>query len=67
MQMFENLPWYGYIILVVGLGSYVVRYFLKAKEGYVEPDVMNARLNVCDGGRLEEKLTKIVYGFVINF
>ncbi len=36
MQMFENLPWYSYVILALALVSYAYKYFSKAKEGYDE-------------------------------
>lgn len=36
MQLFENLPWYGYVILALAIASYAIKYFKKAKEGYDE-------------------------------
>jgi len=39
MQMFENMPWYGYLIFIIGVASYVLRYFKVAKDGYTEPDL----------------------------
>ena len=43
MQMFENLPWYGYVIFFVAIGSYAYRYFKVAKSGYDEPDIKKAK------------------------
>lgn len=42
MQLFESLPWYGYIILFVGVASYVIRYFKTAKDEYDAPDLEKA-------------------------
>ena len=43
MQIFQNLPWYGYILLGLALVSYVYKFFNKAKEGYDEPDLKKAK------------------------
>ncbi|MCF6279651.1 MAG: DUF1266 domain-containing protein [Flavobacteriaceae bacterium] len=43
MQMLENLPWYGYVLLVLGVVSYAYRYFKIAKEGYDEADLKTAK------------------------
>lgn len=39
MQMFQNLPWYGYVILIVAVASYAFRFFRTAKSGYDEPEL----------------------------
>ncbi|WP_111672801.1 DUF1266 domain-containing protein [Algoriphagus litoralis] len=36
MQMFENLPWYGYVIFAVAIASYAYRYFKIGKKEYDE-------------------------------
>jgi len=38
MQLFDNLPWYTYVILAVAVVSYAYRYFKTAKDGYDEGD-----------------------------
>jgi hypothetical protein len=43
MQMFENLPWYGYVIFFIGVASYAYRFFKQGKEGYVAPDLMKVK------------------------
>jgi len=44
MQMLQNLPWYGYVLLVLGIVSYAYKYFKKAKEGYDEEmDIRDAK------------------------
>lgn len=37
MQMFENLPWYGYVILAIAIASYAIRYFKIGKKEYDAP------------------------------
>ncbi|WP_291871562.1 DUF1266 domain-containing protein [Maribacter sp.] len=54
MQMFENLPWYGYVILIIGIASYAIRYFKKAKESYDEPDLENVKFRKDVNGNLNE-------------
>ena len=54
MQMFENLPWYGYVIIAFGVISYAYRYFKTGKDAYQAPDLMkvkfknNANSNISD-------------------
>lgn len=43
MQMFENLPWYGYVILAVAAASYAIRYFKIAKKEYDAPEKTEAK------------------------
>ncbi len=43
MQMFENLPWYGYLIFIIGAVSYAVRYFKIGKDEFDAPDLENAK------------------------
>ena len=43
MQIFENLPWYGYVLLAIGVGSYLYRYFKVAKDEYDTPDLEKAK------------------------
>jgi len=43
MQIFENLPWYGYVILAIAVISYAYKYFMTAKEGYDEVDLKIAK------------------------
>lgn len=54
MQMFENLPWYGYVILAIAVISYAYKYFKTAKEGYDEADLKKAKFKVSE----ESSLTK---------
>ncbi|MFT4661467.1 MAG: hypothetical protein ACI8XB_001744 [Patiriisocius sp.] len=39
MQMLQNLPWYGYVLLGLGIVSIAYRFFSKGKEGYSEADL----------------------------
>jgi len=41
--MLENLPWYGYVLLALGIISYAYKYFKTTKEGYDEPDLTNVK------------------------
>lgn len=43
MQIFQNLPWYGYVLLAIGILSYAYKYFKKAKEGYDEADLKKVK------------------------
>lgn len=52
--MLQNLPWYGYVILVIGIASYAYKYFMKAKEGYDESDLKTAKFKLSE----ESTLTK---------
>ena len=52
MQMFENLPWYGYVILVVAVVSYAYRYFKTAKEEYDAPDLTGVKFRKDPQSRL---------------
>ena len=54
MQMLESLPWYGYLILAVGIASYAYKYFKTAKEGYDESDLKTAKFKAAK----ESNLTK---------
>lgn len=54
MQMLENLPWYGYVFLVLAIGSYAYRYFKQIKVASEEPDLKNAKFKAST----ESTLTK---------
>tara|TARA_R110000765_G_scaffold366084_3_gene456221 strand:+ start:5541 stop:6344 length:804 start_codon:yes stop_codon:yes gene_type:complete len=54
MQMLQNLPWYGYVILALGIASYAYKYFKTAKEGYDEADLKNIKFKQSE----ESSLTK---------
>lgn len=56
MQMFENLPWYGYVILAIAIISYGYRYFKTAKEGHDEADLKNAKFKVSAESNLSKEL-----------
>ncbi|NQX98388.1 MAG: DUF1266 domain-containing protein [Flavobacteriales bacterium] len=36
--MLQNLPWYGYVILLIAIASYAYRYFKTGKDAYDAPD-----------------------------
>lgn len=46
MHMFQNLPWYTYVILAIAIVSYGYKYFSKVKEGYMAPDLKQAKFKV---------------------
>ncbi len=50
--MFENLPWYGYVLLALGIISYVYKYFGKAKEGFEESDLKKAKFKLSEKSTL---------------
>lgn len=52
--MFESLPWYGYILLIIGVGSYVMRHLGYFKEGYEEPDLKKAKFKKDENSSLNE-------------
>lgn len=54
MQMLENLPWYGYVILIVAIASYAYRYFKTTKEGYDEPDFTDVKFKKDANSNLNE-------------
>ncbi|WP_297335023.1 DUF1266 domain-containing protein [Algoriphagus sp.] len=43
MQMFDNMPWYGYIILALAIASYAYKYFNIGKKEYDKPDLEKAK------------------------
>lgn len=55
MQMFENLPWYGYVILAIAIISYGYRYFKTAKEGYDEADLKKVKFKTSEESTLSEE------------
>jgi len=55
MQMLENLPWYGYVILAVGIASYAYKYFMTAKEGYDEADLKTVKFKTSDESTLSKE------------
>lgn len=55
MQMFNNLPWYGYVILAVAVISYVYKYFKKAKEGYEEPELKKTKFKTSESSSLTKE------------
>ncbi|PCE66060.1 DUF1266 domain-containing protein [Sediminicola luteus] len=52
MQMFDNLPWYGYIIFIIAVAAYAYRYFSKFKEGYDEADLKTVKFKTSEAGNL---------------
>ena len=55
MQMFQNLPWYGYVILIIAIASYAYKYFKTAKEGYDEADLKTAKFKTSNESTLSTK------------
>ncbi len=55
MQMFQNLPWYGYVLLAIGIVSYAYKYFKTAKEGYDEADLKKAKFKVSENSTLTKE------------
>lgn len=55
MQMLQNLPWYGYVILVIAIISYAYKYFSKAKEGFEEADLKTAKFKTSQEGTLTKE------------
>ncbi len=55
MQMLQNLPWYGYAILALGVLSYVFKYFKIAKEGHDEADLKKAKFKVSEDSSLTKE------------
>ncbi len=68
MQMFENLPWYGYIMLVVAIGSYVFKFLRKGKEALgLEAELFDAKFRkVNDSSLTQEQLFAISLDAVIT-
>ncbi len=67
MQMLENLPWYGYVIFFVAIGSYAYRYFKTAKSGYDEPDLKQPKFIKSDhNGVSGDKLFSLSLDAVIT-
>ena len=54
MQMFENLPWYGYVILAVAAASYAIRYFKIGKKEYDAPDMTTAKFRTSPNSTLKQ-------------
>lgn len=55
MQMLENLPWYGYIILIVAIASYAYRYFKIGKKEYDAPDLEKAKFKSSTNNTLSKE------------
>lgn len=55
MQLFENLPWYGYVLLILGIASYAYKYFRTAKEGYDESNLKTAKFKVSESNTLTQE------------
>ena len=67
MQMFENLPWYGYVLFAIGIASYAYRFFKKGKEVLGEPELFNTQYRKADDSHLsEEQLFSISLDAVIT-
>ncbi len=67
MQMFENLPWYGYVIFGFGVVAYAYKFFSKAKEGYVEPEQVKAKYRKDPNSTLtEEQIFSLALDSVTN-
>ncbi len=55
MQMLENLPWYGYVILAIAVGSYAFRYFKIGKKEYDAPDKTTAKFRKSPNSQLHQE------------
>lgn len=55
MQMFDNLPWYGYVIFVVAVGSYLYRYFKKGKTFMEAPELEKVKFKRDANSNLNEQ------------
>lgn len=57
MQMFENLPWYAYVLIIVTAISYAYRFFKKGKEiiNDEEPDFFDTKFRTTEHSSLTEK------------
>jgi len=55
MQMFENLPWYGYVILAIAVASYIIRYFKIGKKEYDAPDMTTAKFRKAPNSKLNQE------------
>ncbi|MDC6384664.1 DUF1266 domain-containing protein [Muricauda sp. SK9] len=53
--MFENLPWYSYLILIVAIASYGYRYFKIGKKEYDAPDLKEAKFKKSSNSNLNEE------------
>lgn len=54
MQMFNNLPWYGYVLFAIAVASYAIRYFKIAKKEYDAPDLDEARFRKSPNSKLNQ-------------
>lgn len=54
MQMFENLPWYGYVILALGIASYAYKYFRIGKDEFDKPTHQKAKFKKSPYSQLKE-------------
>ena len=55
MQMFNNLPWYTYVILAVAIASYAIRYFKIGKKEYDAPDKTKAKFRKSPNSQLDQE------------
>jgi hypothetical protein len=55
MQMFDNLPWYGYVVLAVAIASYAIRYFKIGKKEYDAPDKTTAKFRKSSNSNLDQE------------
>lgn len=55
MQMFENLPWYSYVILILAIASYAYRYFKIGKKEYDAPDLSEAKFRKSSDSMLDRE------------
>ena len=55
MQMFESLPWYGYVLFFLAAGSYLYRFFLQGKTFMEAPELEEAKFSVDPGSNLNKQ------------
>ncbi|MEB2782454.1 DUF1266 domain-containing protein [Algoriphagus sp. C2-6-M1] len=52
--MFENLPWYGYVILALAIGSYAYKYFKIGKTEFDKPTHQKAKFKKSPDSQLKK-------------
>jgi len=55
MQMFNNLPWYAYVVMAIAVASYAIRYFKIGKKEYNAPDMAEAKFRKSLNSQLNQE------------
>ena len=53
--MLDNLPWYSYVLIALGIVIYLYRYFKNAKDSYNAPDLVKAKFKKDPQSTLNEQ------------